>query len=205
MKGIRGVVTYKCNIMCSCCTYRCGPHRKGIMDVKDFERYIKDYYDEGYSDYIIIEGGEPLLQSGIIFKYLKSIRNINSRKYIVTNGYWGNLEAYIYILEDIKNMGLSGIILEYDYFHSIFIDFKTIKNAIEKSLQWNLEVWVKAFFSNSGINCEEDEITFDYIKEIKKNYGEIKFIFQSPDKKKMPYRRAIGVEEKTLMYRCIDS
>lgn len=201
MKGTRAVVTYNCNIMCSCCNYRCGPYKKGFMSVKHFEEQIKCYYNEGYGDYIIIEGGEPLLQSGIVFKYLKSIRNLESRKYIVTNGYWGNLEAYIYILEDIKNMGLSGVILEYDYFHSRFIDFRTIQNAIEKLLQWNLEIWVKAFFLKPDINCEEDEITFSYIKKIKTNYNGVKFIFQNPNKKKIPYGRAVGVEEKIFVYK----
>jgi hypothetical protein len=116
---------------------------------------------------------------------------------VKVNGTWYNID--LTWDDPITSNGKQ--ILEYDYFHSRFIDFKTIMNAIEKSLQWNLEVWIKAFFLKPDINCEEDEITFDYIKKIKKSYSGVKFIFKSPGKEEMPYRRAIGVEEKTFVYK----
>jgi MoaA/NifB/PqqE/SkfB family radical SAM enzyme len=201
MKGINIIVTYKCNIRCSSCKYNCGPHRKGMMDIKDFKSKIEKAYMDGYNNYIIIEGGEPLLESAIIFKYLKSILIINSDKYIITNGFWGNADIYMDILGDLKKVGLKGIIFEYDFFHSIFINMNVLREAILMCMKSGLEVMFKADFISGDIKNEIDIRTFDYIKNIKREFSNSKFIFNDLNKNTKIFGRSYLKEERVIYYK----
>lgn len=203
MGGLRIVVTYNCNIMCSHCKYKCGPFRKGMMDTGTFRNRVIQGYEEGYSDYMIIEGGEPLLHAGAVYKYLKKIKNLEMKKYIVTNGFWGNIEQYLFILEDFKRIGLHGIIIEYDYFHSIFINLPTVKNAIAKSLISGISVSIRASFVTNDIRTDADKKTFEYIKEIRNDFKNISFIFDEACNNDLAPRvkGKINDKERIILYR----
>lgn len=182
MKGIRVVATYNCNLMCPSCKYKCGPHKKGIMTVELFKEKVLNSVNEGYSDYLIIDGGEALMDTGIIFKYLRATNKINIKKYVVTNGAWGEYESYLYIVDDLKKSGLTGIIFEYDYFHSKYIDIEKIKAAINKALLCDVKVYVRACFLDGGLKEEVDMNTLMYLKDIKRDFSDINFIFEERDK-----------------------
>lgn len=201
MKGIKIIVTYKCNIRCSFCRYNCGPHRKGFMDIRDFKGEIEKTYREGYNNYIIIEGGEPFLESAILFKYLKSIRMIRADKYIITNGFWGNIDMFIDILSDLKKEGLKGIIFEYDFFHSVFINMNILREAVLMCIKSGLEVMFKADFLSGDINNEIDNRTFEYIKKIKKEFNNSRFIFNDLNKNTRVFGRSYLKEEKVILYK----
>lgn len=201
MKGINIIVTYKCNIRCSFCKYNCGPHRKGMMEIKDFKNEIEKAYMDGYNNYIIIEGGEPLLESAIIFKYLKSILIINADKYIITNGFWGKANIYMDILCDLKKVGMKGIIFEYDFFHSVFINMDVIREAVLMCMKSGLEVMFKANFISSDIKNEIDIRTFEYIKNIKREFNNSKFIFNDLNKNTKIFGRSYLKEEKVIFYK----
>jgi MoaA/NifB/PqqE/SkfB family radical SAM enzyme len=198
MKGIRAVVTYNCNIMCSNCKFKCAPYRKGIMGVSDFYRKFKDAYDEGYRDYLLIEGGETFLHTGIIFKYVKKISSININKSIVTNGFWGNIDPYLDMLQDFKKIGVNEIIIEYDYFHSAFIDKQTIMESIRKCMKSDLNVSIRSTFLTKDIKSEEDKATFELVKDFKKEFKKIKFIF---DEINHYDRSNKSFNEKTILYK----
>jgi MoaA/NifB/PqqE/SkfB family radical SAM enzyme len=178
MSGTRIVVTYNCNIMCSHCIYKCGPHRRGTMDTNDFHKAAADASISRSNEYITIAGGEPFLHSGIIYKYLKSAGPINIKKNITTNGYWGNIEPFMEILLDFKEIGLNGIIIEYDYFHSFFISMDTVGNAIEKCLKAGLNVTLQGSFVSNDISDKRDVETFEYIRKLKKISGHINLLFE---------------------------
>lgn len=182
MKGTKIVVTYNCNIMCSHCIYKCGPHKKGIMSVESFTKAATQAYSSSCNEYIFVAGGEPFLHSGIIYKYFKNISSINIRKDIITNGYWGNIEPSMEILLDFRNIGLNGVIIEYDYFHSIFIDVDTIKNAIYKCIKAGLNVTLKSLFITNNMTDIRDAETFKFIKEIKNKFCGINLEFELFDK-----------------------
>lgn len=201
MKGISVVVTYKCNIRCSCCRYDCGPHRKGIMGIGEFTYQIEKNYRDGFSNYIIIEGGEPLLESAIVFKYLKSIKMINADKYIVTNGYWGNIDMYLDILGDFKKVGLKGIIFEYDFFHSVFINMDILREAVLMCEKSGLERMFRADFLSGDIKNEIDFKTFEYIKDIKREFNNSKFIFNELNKNTKVFGRSYLKEERVIYYK----
>lgn len=203
MNGIRIIVTYNCNFMCGNCRYKCGPYRKGIMEVNSFRNKIVKLYEDGYKDYIIIEGGEPFLYIGMIYKYLKKIKNIDAKKYIITNGFWGNIETYLYSLSELKEIGLYGIIIEYDYFHSAFIDISTIKCAIEKALKNGLNVTLKAVFLTKDISVKADILTFDFIKRIRESYKNIGYIFEciNANDQNSLLKFKTNIKEKVVMYK----
>ncbi|TDT58452.1 radical SAM protein [Fonticella tunisiensis] len=206
MKGVRVVVTYNCNIMCSHCKYGCSPLKKGIMSPNEFEERVVDEYNRGFEDYIMIEGGEPFLHSGTVFKYMKKILHLNTKKYIVTNGFWGGLEPYTDILQDFKRNGLSGIVIEYDYFHSLFINMNTIKEAIIRARIADLDVKLKAVFVTGNIKDKSDIKTFEYIKKLKNEFNGIEIVFDEAhgrDREEyiLPSRRNIIEKERVVLYK----
>lgn len=182
MNKIRVVVTYKCNFMCSNCSLKCGPYKKGIMKVDEFDKNIRNLYKNDIYDLLLIEGGEPFLYAGMLYKYIKKTSDIRIKKYIATNGYWGNMEPFNVILSDLKSIGLDGLIIEYDCYHSIFTDKDTIRRAVEKCKKSGLRVFIRSNFNTNGISERCDELTFNLIKEIKKDFKNTSFIFNTADK-----------------------
>lgn len=179
LKGTKIITTYKCNILCNNCEYKCAPFRKGAMPVYYFKQEIEKSINRGYDDYINIEGGETLLNPSIVYRYLKSIQDIKTQKYISTNGFWGKTEPYIDIILDLKKYDLHGIIIEYDYYHSVYIDFEVIKAAIRKIERCGLKVFLKAFFNTKDISSIEDKKTYEYIKAINNEFKNIHFILKT--------------------------
>lgn len=176
MKGTHIAITYKSNICCNCCEYKCAPYKKGSMSIKEFRNRVLISIEEGYGDYLNIEGGEPFLNTALLFKYLKSLQDLSLPIFIRTNGYWGNMQPYYDILQELKKIGLTGIIFEYDFYHSLSIYFKTIVCAIEMSLSLGLEVKVIAYFDSETIATTEDSYTFNCLKTLKNNFNNISFI-----------------------------
>lgn len=178
VKGIKIYFTYNCNIMCNSCKYKCGPHKKGIMPIDTFKQEVLKAYNQGFRDYIQIEGGEPFLHIGTVFKYMKKISSLECKKYITTNGYWGYIDYYLDTLADLKKLGLNGVIIEYDYFHSIFIDKEIILNAIEKIKKTGLEVSIRSTVVSNSLKEKTDIITFQLLKDIRKEFGRIRIDFE---------------------------
>ncbi|MCX7904680.1 MAG: radical SAM protein [Caloramator sp.] len=201
MKGIRIIVTYQCNFLCHHCRYRCAPYKRGFMNQDEFEKRALDAIKDGYNNYIIIEGGEVFLNPSMLFKYLKKIKDIEIKKYVVTNGFWGNLDIYFRILKNLKDIGLAGIILEYDYFHKPFIDEDKLKGAIDKVLKNDLELIFKGILLTDDISTYED---IETLKEIKKLMRPIncKVIFESTDKKfRTEIHKRWTLDEKLILFK----
>lgn len=112
------------------------------------------------------------------------------------------MDTYLYSLSDLKEIGLYGIIIEYDYFHSAFIDILTIKSAIEKTILSGLNISIRAAFLTRDISVKADIITFEYVKEIRKNYKNIGYILEDANFKKhsllIKPKSVIG--EKVIFY-----
>jgi MoaA/NifB/PqqE/SkfB family radical SAM enzyme len=198
MNGMKIIVTYNCNIMCSNCRYGCAPYKKGIMGVKEFHARFNEAYDDGYRDYLIIEGGEVFLHTGTVFKYLKKISSADIKKIIVTNGFWGKIDPYVNILQDLKDLGVGEIIIEYDYQHAAFIDKSVVVEAIQKALKSGLNVSVKSTFITSGLTEEADRLSFGFIKEVRERFKDVNFIL---DEVTASNRRLNTYKEKVILYK----
>lgn len=188
MNGIVAVVTYNCNIMCSNCSYGCGPHRKGMMSPECFRQKVAEAYSQGYDDYIEIAGGEPFLHTGVVYKYLKNVKHVKTKKRIVTNGFWGRLDYYIDILEALKNSGISEVVLEYDIFHSVFIEEETILDAIRKLCICGIDARIRAGFETSSLSTPYDIKTLEIIKSIRKKQDWVSFECRTEEKYTGLYR-----------------
>ncbi|KRQ86131.1 Radical SAM superfamily protein [Caloramator mitchellensis] len=202
MKGIRFVVTYSCNFMCSICRFKCAPFKKGFMPVDKFYEHFLSAFEEGYRDYIIIEGGEAFLDIARVYKYLKKIKNYCLKKYIVTNGYWGDIDIYYSVLNDLKKIGLNGLIIEYDYFHKPFIQEKTILNAIRSALCNNLNVTLRALLKTDNLSCIEDTMTIKNLKDIKDKFEDLNIIFETMEQQSLKgvLNKRWALEEKLILY-----
>ncbi|CCJ33892.1 hypothetical protein CAAU_1808 [Caloramator australicus RC3] len=171
------------------------------MNQDEFEDRVFEAIKEGYNNYIIIEGGEVFLNPSMLFRYLKKVKDIDIKKYVITNGFWGNLDIYFRILKDLKGLGLSGIILEYDYFHKPFIDEDKLKDAIDKVLKNDLELILKGILLTDDISTYEDIETLKEIKKLmdKKNN---KVIFESIEAKfKTEIYKRWTVDEKLILFK----
>jgi molybdenum cofactor biosynthesis enzyme MoaA len=188
MNGIIAVITYNCNITCSNCSYGCGPHRKGMMSPECFKQRVTEAYSQGYGDYLEIAGGEPFLHTGIVFKYLKKIKHIETKKLIVTNGFWGRLNYYMDILMELKDSGVSEVVLEYDSFHSVFIDQETILEAIKKSFHCGIGVRIRSGFETSSLSTAYDLRTLELIRSIRRKQDRVRFECKTGEKYMGLYR-----------------
>jgi MoaA/NifB/PqqE/SkfB family radical SAM enzyme len=171
------------------------------MEVGDFEEKVINSYKEGYKDYLIIEGGEPFLEAGILYKYLRKIWSIPMDKYIITNGYWGTMESYMDILEDLKKVGLSGIIFEYDYFHSIFINIETVKQGVQKCISQGISVSFKSDFISGDMKSEEDVKTFEFVKKMRREFKTTRFQFNDLSKNTNIFGRPLLRDERIILYK----
>lgn len=201
VKGIKIIPTYNCNITCGCCEYKCAPYKKGIMKVREFDTRVHNLYKEGYTDQITIEGGEPFQDPAQLYKYLKSISDLDSKKIIETNGSWGNKETFLDIIYELKKIGLYGIKFEYDFYHSVFINMDTVMKAIEKAIRCGLVVMVKARFNSANASSKEDRKTFDCLKEIRSRFDNIIPVFSEIDRSYRFRQGICNIDEKVIMYR----
>lgn len=179
MKGTKVIVTYKCNCRCHSCEFSCGPEKKGYMRPDSFKKEVLEAAEEGYSDYVTIAGGEPFLRPGMIIKYLKSINNLNGIKSIITNGFWGSSEGYIYMLSEMKTMGLNNVIIDFGYMNNDFIDFSTVLGAVRLTERAELKATLRIGFVTEGIKHPWDQEMFENIKKLKVSDQKLKFIFYS--------------------------
>lgn len=199
MKGIVAVVTYNCNIMCANCSYGCGPHRKGMMSPEFFRQKVEEAYEQGYGDYIEIVGGEPFLHTGIVYKYLKKVRHIKTKKRMVTNGFWGKLDYYMDILEELRDSGISEVVLEYDIFHSVFISQEIILEAIRKLHVCGMEAGIRACFETSNLSTAYDIKTLEIIKSIRRKQDGISFECRTCEKYEGLYRDKEGSHIRIIL------
>lgn len=200
MRGISVICTYNCNIMCTSCTNKCGPHRKGIMRPEIFEYRVRCAYEQGFSDYILIRGGELFKHTGMLFKYLKRIDDLKCKRIAVTNGFWGDMDHYINIIYDLKERGVDEIRFEYDFFHSVYIKEQTLLEAIKKTVKAGLSASLEACFETEDISSKNDEATMKLVNDIRKEFRGIKVQYITVKKYDGLYSDSLNKNEIQILY-----
>jgi len=125
--------TFKCNIKCKHCLFKCSPKRKEKMKLSEAINYLNVLASEKIK-YVAINGGEPLLFFNEINRLLAHAKKLGLKTAVISNGFWAKNEKKA--LNKIKTMrknGLSALAISFDEFHQEFIPVENIANIIKAS------------------------------------------------------------------------
>jgi organic radical activating enzyme len=140
-------ITDSCNAKCLHCAFYCGPEISGYMRIEEAKQYVADANALG-AEIICITGGEPMLYPILVKKVISECSRLCFyKKLVFTNGFWAHdkSEASATTLE-LRELGLTKMFFSVDFFHQAYVPIKSVKNAIEASLESSLEVSVDARF-----------------------------------------------------------
>jgi hypothetical protein len=140
-------ITDQCNAKCLHCAFGCGPKIEGSMGLMEAKQYLADAKALD-TEIVCITGGEPMLYPDLVEKIISECGRLSfSEIWLFTNGFWANnLSKASAIVERLRSFGLTKMFFSVDFFHQEYIPIKYAKNAIETSLEFNLEVSVDARF-----------------------------------------------------------
>ena len=149
-------ITDRCNAKCLHCAFGCGPKIEGSMGLMEAMRYLADAKALD-TDIVCITGGEPMLYPDLVEKIISECGRLSfSEIWLFTNGFWANnLSKAGTIVERLDSFGLTKMFFSIDFFHQEYVPIEYVKNAIETSLEFSLEVSVDARFI--GEPCEQNE------------------------------------------------
>jgi len=140
-------ITDRCNAKCLHCAFGCGPEIKGSIGLKEAKLCVADA-KELDAEIVCITGGEPMLCPDLAEKIISECSHLSFPEvWLFTNGFWAHdMSKVRAIAEKLKSLGLTRLFTSVDFFHQSYVPIESVKNAIEASLESNLEVCVDARF-----------------------------------------------------------
>jgi len=140
-------ITDRCNAKCLHCAFFCSPEMEGHMGLEEAKQYVSDACALG-AEIICITGGEPMLYPILVKKIIAECSRLSfSQIWLFTNGFWANNRFKASeTAREFRNLGLTKMFFSIDFFHQKYVPIKSVKNAIEASLESNLEVSIDARF-----------------------------------------------------------
>ncbi|MEW5759653.1 MAG: radical SAM protein [Candidatus Thermoplasmatota archaeon] len=131
IKQVDLLITYKCPSKCKHCLYKSGPHREGVMDVKDAKDYLNQLKDYSLK-WVTITGGEPFMYYDRLLEIVKIAKDINPGSiWVLTNAYWAkSRENAREKLLKLRGAGLTHIMFSVDCFHQEYIPVECVSNAL---------------------------------------------------------------------------
>jgi len=147
--GLDFLLTYRCTAECKHCSYRASPNRKGVIEVKDANNYLKQIVSISDLKGITVHGGEPFLYYEGLKEIIKKAKNLKiPARGVITNSYWATSEKKTReMLEELKKVGLNQITLSGDSFHQEFIPVANIKRSIKIAAEIGIrEIWVDSYY-----------------------------------------------------------
>jgi len=172
IKGFDFLLTFKCPAKCAHCTYRAGPEREGKMTVSQGVKYLEILKEYHPVEWFTIHGGEPCLYFNDLIKLISKARKLQiARIGIITNSFWAeNLELAKKKIQKLKDAGLTHITFSVDAFHQKFIHLKSVKNAIQSTLEVGFDrLNVDTYYINSITTPNEHNLmNEEYLREITK-------------------------------------
>jgi organic radical activating enzyme len=149
-------VTDRCNARCLHCAFGCGPDLKGCMGLEEAKRYVSEAKALD-AEIVCITGGEPMLYPDLVKKIISKCSRLSFPEiWLFTNCFWAHDVSKVRAtVEKLRSLGLTKMFTSMDFFHQSYIPIKSVKNAIEASLEFGLEVCVDSRFL--GDPDEENE------------------------------------------------
>lgn len=130
-----------------------------------------------------IGGGEPFLDPEGLIDLLKCAREYNFKfEYIETNSSWfSGSDENMRLLDDIKKLGISRLLISMSPFHNEFIPFVKVKGLLNACSACNINIsgWIWEFFGDVDIfddklphSLDEYEAMFgeEYVIQLTKKY-----------------------------------
>jgi hypothetical protein len=155
-KKLSLVLTYRCNVKCRHCIFRCSPERREKMEIKDAFKYIDEATKMGART-IGITGGEPTLYMRDVLEIISYTKR--SGYYyttLVSNGYWGySKETAHKIAEELHASGLDLIALSKDVMHQEFIPESYVDNCISACRETGIKLWVQQVMFKKSQRCSD--------------------------------------------------
>ena len=151
-------VTDRCNARCLHCAFGCGPNFKDPMGLKEAKRYVIDAKALD-TRIVCISGGEPMLYPNLVKKIISECSRLSfSEIWLFTNCFWAlDMSKACATVEKLISLGLTKMFTSIDVFHQSYVPVGSVKNAIEVSLEFDLEVCVDVRF----IGKPEEENEFN--------------------------------------------
>lgn len=135
-------LSYKCSTQCAFCYANCSPNFSKVIDLPLALRCINSISSEYKLRTIGLLGGEPTLHRPVLLSLISQARANNIPNIMMfTNGEWGrNISEIEKMCFELKNAGLTEIILSVDYFHQLTIPLENCLQIASKATENGLRV-----------------------------------------------------------------
>jgi MoaA/NifB/PqqE/SkfB family radical SAM enzyme len=123
--------TLKCNALCAHCCVNSTPQNNCKLDLEEAKRFILDAKKYGIN-FIAYTGGEVTLFKEELFKLFEFAKKNKIKNILVSNAIWATNEKKAEdFVKELKKRGVVEIQVSTDMFHTKFIPFNNVVNAIK--------------------------------------------------------------------------
>lgn len=136
------IYTLKCTSSCEHCCFSCSPDREEKMDFDIAMSIIRAAASVTSLRTVFFSGGEVFLYFDELLKLMREAKKDFSI-ICATNGFWGSdYHNAKNILRQLKNAGLTRLVVSYDEFHAKFTPAQSIVNILKicKDLLISVEI-----------------------------------------------------------------
>jgi len=162
------VLTEKCNSRCAHCQGFHSPEREGVMEVEDVLNYLEETASVTKLDSFMIFGGEPMLYPETTIKLFQGAKELWIPEIeLITNGFWGtNLEEAKKLASQLKEAGVTDVLISIDAFHLSHIPLNSSRNAALASLKLGIKNvrWNVAILENIDAPNKYDQQTKEILR-----------------------------------------
>ncbi len=135
------LLTYKCNYECDHCFVCSSPDSEGVMKIINIRAILREAKKIGTIEWIVFEGGEPVLYYPIMMWGLKEAKKAGYKTGFITNSYWAtSVEDAKEWLKPISKIGVSDVVISDDAFHYGEEEENLAKYAYEAAKELGLPV-----------------------------------------------------------------
>lgn len=139
--GLHLLITYQCNFECDHCFVNSRPEAKGVMKISDMKKIFEEAKSVGNIKWIYFEGGEPFLYYQTMLWGLRTAKDYDFKRGIVTNAYWAtSVEDAKEWLAPISEIGISDLSVSDDVYHYDEREENLAKHAYEAAKDLGLPV-----------------------------------------------------------------
>ena len=137
LTGITWITTYNCNLACDHCFFETKGSKK-YMDSELVDRAFVGLENTRHMFWQHLSGGEIFLDEQRLFQIIKNIRKYFKKDIgLSTNAFWAKNEVETcQKVNQLAEMGVSGIALSADYYHQKYMSIegpKTLARVIKQS------------------------------------------------------------------------